>query len=235
MRKTSRFRDIKTLALLIATTLLGANPLSAERVSSVLTSPDSYHHKHVSLVGILRGQGPIFELYENAADALVMTSPKSVYVIGSEKWRNGGPYDLRRARVTGIIDAHRHGVWGNPCSLTPDKIEVLSGPVAPWPDMLGIFRNEMRTPVLLRFGIPPTNTEFTVQPGKYVEISMRDNQDPTVRAFSLKGSLIANAKIRKRADAPYFDPRNAASYYRITDNKIEQVLPSVAKGWGWRR
>jgi hypothetical protein len=235
MFKVSRFPDIKIIALVIAVTLFGIDRLVGEQLSSVLATPASFHHKRVSLVGILRGDSPVFELYENTGDALAMRAPKSLYVIAPENWRKSGPYDLRQVRVTGIVDANRHGIWGNPCSLLLEKIEILSGPVTPWPTTVAVFRNETGKPMVLHFGVPPTETEFMIQSKKYLQVITQEKQDPTVKAFSSKGSLITEAKIEARARAPYYDPINAASYYRITNNKIESVLPNMTKNWGWRR
>lgn len=235
MKKENHFRFIKLFSFVATTALFGIGCLHAEQIGSVLVSPASYHHKRVSLVGILRGHGPIFELYDNITDAIAMRAPKSVWVITSEHSRQSGPYDLRRVRVTGIVDANRHGIWGNPCSLSSEKIEILSGPVAPWPDSVGIFRNDRRTPVFLRFGVPPTDTEFTIQPEEHIEVTLRANQSPTVRAFWPISSLVAKTRIVRHENPPYYDPLNAALYYRITDSKIEQVLPAAATSWGWRR
>ena len=119
----------------------------------------------------------MFELFENATDAIAMTAPKSIYIVAPATWRKAGPYDLRRARVTGVVDAKRHGIWGNPCALTPEKIEVISGPVASSPDLVAVFRNEKTTPVELHFGAPPTGTIFTLPPREYVDVGGWDREN----------------------------------------------------------
>jgi hypothetical protein len=223
-------RFIKAFSLVSAATVLGLACLHAEPIGSVLTSPDSYHHKRVSLVGILRGEGPIFELYANPADALAMNAARSIWVFAPEGWQESAPYDLRSARVVGTVDAKRHGVWGHPCSLSLETLKILSGPVAPWPYPVAVFHNESGIAILLLFGMPAT--EFRVEPGDYTNVAI---QDCVLRAVSAKGVPMAEARIAKRTEAPYYDGVNAASYYRIKDKKIEAVLPSVAKSWGWRR
>jgi len=180
----------------------------------------------------------MFELFENAADAVAMRAPKSIYIVAPATWRKAGPYDLRRARVTGVVDAKRHGIWGNPCALTPEKIEVISDPVASWPEVVAVFRNEKNTPIDLYFGGPPTGTKFTLPPKGYVDVGgwdVRNAKATSVRALSTTGLLITKEEVVIRRSGSYYDPINAALYYRISDNKIEQVLPSAAKHWGWHR
>lgn len=238
MTSASHFRSIRILLFIAIAFVMGESSLHGESLSSVLKSPASYHHKRITLVGILRGEGPMFELFENEADAVAMTAPKSIYMVAPPTWKKGGPYDLRRARVTGVVDAKRHGIWGNPCALTPEKIEVLSGPVAPWPDLVVVFRNEKQAPVVLHLGTPPSNSDFTLQPKECIDVggwAGEDKQATPVRALSARGALVAKTEITIRRSRPYYDPMNAALYYRITNGRIEKVLPSVAKNWGWRR
>jgi hypothetical protein len=46
---------------------------------------------------------------------------------------------------------------------------------------------------------------------------------------------VAQGNIVEQVAPPFYDSKNAASYYRIKDGKIEGVLPDVAKSWGWKR
>jgi hypothetical protein len=232
MRKTNLCRFIKTFSIAIGVGLFSTIYVDAESLAAILKSPGSYNHRRVSLVGVLRGQGPVFELFETPADALSMKPSRGIHLIASAKWRKAGPYDLRRARVAGVVDANWHGVWGNPCAMSLDTVEVLSGPVAPWPDVVAVFRNERTRPVWLHFGTPPTDTDFMVRPKECIDVNI---QNTTVRVFSPKATLLIEAQILKRPAMPYYDSANAASYYRITDNRVETVLPSVAMEWNWRR
>jgi hypothetical protein len=237
MFKVNQIRNFKALTVCGLLVFVG-NSLSSQTLDAVLKSPASFHRKRISVVGILRGEGPMFELFESSKDAVAMTARKSVYIVAPRGWSKKGPYDLRRARVTGVIDAKRHGAWGNPCAMTPEKIEVLSGPVAPWPDAVAIFRNERNTSIVLRFGVPPTDSEFRLNPKEYVDVSgwSRENKGSTpLRVESTDGSSLAETMIAVPWGGPYYDSINAASYYQINGTKVEPVLPSEAKKWGWRR
>src|SRR5438270_5715191 len=138
MFKVNQTRSIRTL-MVCGLLVFFASSVSSQTLDAVLKSPASFHRKRISVVGILRGDGPMFELYETSQEAVAMTAPKSVYIVAPRGWRKKGPYDLRRARVTGVVDATRHGAWGNPCAIMPEKLEAFSGPVAPWPDVVPIF------------------------------------------------------------------------------------------------
>jgi hypothetical protein len=179
----------------------------------------------------------MFELFDNVADALAMTPSKSIFIVAPTNRLGKGPYDLRRARVSGVVDATNHGVLGYRCALAPKQIDVLSGPVAPWPDVVGVFRNETNVTITLRFGVGSTESTFAVRPSDFVETRgwARNERVTTVQALSPSGSLIAKMQIAIERRGPYYDSTNAASYYRIKDGKVEIVPPGSTKNWGWRR
>jgi hypothetical protein len=235
MIHVTEIRFTSLSVVLLASLICGGSQCRAEDASSVLASPAAYHGKRVTLTGVVRGGGPRFQLFADAADAREMTAQKAIYVmsdLGPEHWQHRGPFDLRRVRMVGVVNANSHGIWGNPCSLRLEKVTTLSGPVMPWPEVLAIFQNQSNKTLLLRFGSPPTETEFEVRPSDFIEVRAEDG---IVRATSLQGSTVAKAKLSKRPSKPFYDSKNAASYYRIKDGKIESVLPDEATKWGWHR
>ncbi len=68
------------LALALAA-LVPANQLRAEDLESVLRAPARYHHKRVTLTGVLVGGGSFLELFKNASDAKGDGERKSARVV----------------------------------------------------------------------------------------------------------------------------------------------------------
>ena len=232
MNKATPIRYIKILLFIIAALVVGNASCRAEDIASVLASPRSYHGKRVEVTGIARGDADRFYLFANAPDAVALKVQRAMDVFAPKYVRPKGSLTLRRVRAIGVIDANWHGHSAIPCALRLKKLEILSGPVLPWPNAVTVFRNETAKAVVVHFGIPPTETKFEVLSSDFIEVRAEDGP---VRATSSTGSHIADGTISKQAEAPFYDPANAASYYRIKDDKIENVLPSSAKSWGWHR
>lgn len=212
----------------------GLNQINAEDIGTVLRSPAHYHNKRVTLTGVLRDQ-PL-ELFENSAAAREADVHKSVWVATPGNWQKSGPYDMRRARIVGIVDANKHGTRGNPCELRLEKLTILSGPVTPWKDAVIVFRNETQATILLRFGDPPSQSEVSIPPNDHhAMLSPEVEYSNVVRALTGNGKLIAEDKITFGPRTRFYDGKNAASYFRVKDGKIEQVPLGIARNWGWKR
>ena len=135
--------------------------------------------------------------------------------------------------MVGDVDANNHGVWGNPCTIGLKKLEVISGPVAPWDEKLDVFRNETGQSIILRFGRTPIATQFEVRPLESLDVHKAE--DTSVIAMALHGSEIAHTQTSKHCASPYYDSTNAAFYYRVSKRAIQPVLPQDAKTWEWQR
>ena len=232
MKKGSPTRFIKIPLFLIVGFVVGNPQCHAEDIRSVLASPASYHGKRVAVTGIARGDPDRFYLFANAADARELNVQRAIDVFAPDNMPGKGPLTLRRVRAVGVVDANWHGHSKIPCALRLKKLKILSGPVLPWPNPVTVFRNESATAVVVHFGVAPTETQFEVPSFGFIEVRA---QDGPVRVTSSTGSNLAEGTIKKEAEAPFYDPENAASYYRIKEDKIEGVLPSSAKTWGWHR
>jgi hypothetical protein len=221
--------------LFLAICLVGATALQAAHskqatFDSVVENPAAYHHQRVSLVGVVVGNGPNFDFFKNASDTRTLPpASKYFYVVPSNKRRIVGPYDLHQVRVTGIIDATRHGLWHYACEIILEKIELLSSePVASPTIPTGIFRNEGTKPVLLRLvGGNPESGDY-ISPNRTASLLLGSGY---IKVFAVNGPLIAQTKIAITRNSAYYDPHNGAFYYRLTDRGIERVLPSLAKDW----
>lgn len=226
---------LKCLASLVLVAFGCANQLDAEDIVTVLRMPARYHNKRVTLTGVLRDE-PL-ELFKNAADAREADVGKSVWLAAPGGWqKSGSSYDMRRARVVGIIDAKQHGTRGNPCELRFEKVTVLSGPVMPWADSVIVFRNETPAAILLRFGDPPSQSEVSIPVnGYYKVLSPEFEYSNIVRAVTANGGPIGESKITVGPKTRFYDAKNAASYFRVKDGQIERVPPAIAKDWGWKR
>lgn len=229
-----RITTLNVFIHVIGGMILGISGVQAESIAAVLKSPKSYQSKKVELIGIVRGDVP-YELYATSAGAVRMRSSEAIRIILPDGWNKRGSYDLRKVQVTGVIDASQHGTWGtNPCSLLLKGISILSGPAVPWPDVAVVFRNDSDKTVSLLLKTPPFSHNLDLARGqlewKYTKT------DGTVAVISQDGMSTATTKVIRHPDAPYYDAKNAAVYYRITaSNNIEKVLPSIARSWGWRR
>ncbi|MGH8094555.1 MAG: hypothetical protein ACREIF_13970 [Chthoniobacterales bacterium] len=202
----------------------------------ILKNPKAYHNRRVSVEGVMVGNGPIFELYKNAPDSQRPAPVSECFYVVSQKGRPlVGTYDLHKVRVTGIVDANRHGNWGNPCTIVLEKIEVLSvKPVAVSQFPTAVFRNEGAKSLVVRLlgGVPEVS--FAIPPRSAVETIISDGEE--VRVFSASGSPILQDRIRGlERSSPYYDVKTGNFFYRIAGNKIERVLPGLAKDWNWRQ
>jgi hypothetical protein len=225
---------LKVCALAVVLAFACTSRLNAESLEAVLRSPARYNHKRVTLNGVLRND-PL-ELFKNAAEARKADVRKSIWLVIPPNWRDSGPYDMRRVRVVGTVDASQHGTRGNACELLVENLTVLSGPVLPWKDSVIVFRNETRATVLVRFGDPPSQSEVSIPANTYhAMLSPEVEYSNVARAVAGDGKVIAEANIRVGPRTQLYDTKNAASYFRVTEKGIVPVPPVIARNWGWKR
>ncbi|MEY2576106.1 MAG: hypothetical protein QOF80_1593 [Verrucomicrobiota bacterium] len=226
----------KWIILALALAVLGpSKQLRAEDLESVFRAPARYHHQRVTFTGVLVGDGWFLELFKNASDAKGGEHRRSAWVVLPDGLQKPGPYDMRRARVVGIVDAVR-GRRNNPFQLKAEKLVMLSGRVIPWEDSAMVFYNDTEAAVLLRVGVPPTQTELLIPPKNpdgFLSIELQ--YSTLVQVMTVDRKLIFEDKISGGRNTPYYDAKNAASYFRIIEKKIERVSPAMAASWGWKR
>jgi hypothetical protein len=221
----------------LALAVLGPpNLLRAEDLESILRAPARYYHKRVALIGVLLGDASFLELYRNASDAKEENERKSARLILPRNWRKPEAYDMRRARVVGIVGANRHGRRAYPFELKLETLVVLSGPVMPWKDSVMVFYNDTEAAVLLRVGVPPTQTELLIPPKNHDGfLSLELQYSVRVQVMAANRKSIFEDKVSVGPKAPDYDAKNGASYFRITDKQIARVPPAKAANWGWKR
>ena len=227
----------KWTILALALAVLGPfSQLRAEDLGSVLKAPARYSHKRVALTGILLGDASFLELFTSTSAAKQEDGRKSARLVPPSNWQQSEPYDMRRARVVGIVDANVRDRWGHPFALKLEKLVVLSGPVMPWKDSVMVFYNATEAAVLLRVGVPPTQTELLI-PSKGHDgfLSLELEYSTLVQVMNEKGRRLFEDKVNVGPKAPYYDAKNGASYFRIKDKTIERVPPAGAANWGWKR
>ena len=227
----------KWMILALALAVLGpSKQLRAEDLESVLRAPARYIHKRVTLTGILVGDASFLELFRNASDAKKEDVRQCARLVPPDNWQQSAPYDMRRARVVGIVDANIHGRRAYPFELKLEKLVLLSGPVMPWQDSVMVFYNDTEAAVLLRVGAPPTQTELLIPPKKHDGFLSLDLQySSLVQLMTSNGKPVFEKKINVGPKARYYDFKNGASYFRIKNKTIEEVSPATAASWGWKR
>lgn len=221
------------LAFLV-TAVFGADDEST--FQSVLENPKAYQNEQVSLTGVIAGNGPVFELYKSASDAeRPAPASESLYVISGAGKPQTGLYNLYKVRITGIVDANRHGHWGNPCTIVLGAIEVLSAePVAMSKFPTAVFRNDSPESVVVRLRNGNPEVTFPIPARSAVQSIISDGED--IDVLSHKGSLILHDKIQNLdRSSPYYERKTGNFYYLIRDNKVKRVLPDLAKNWKWLR
>ncbi len=210
-----------------------ASAVEATEFQSLLKNPNAYQHKRVSVIGVVRGNGPTMELFRNASAARsVARASESILVIAPEGWRPGPSYAMRLVRITGTVEAREHGFWGNPCSIHFQQIEVISESPALHPShAIAVIANESSTSYLIRLDSPDVKARLTISPNQFLELPRFNGTLKIVK----DESVICETKLETSRRALNFNPEQMVFYYRIVDGKVEGVSPRIAKKWNWRR
>jgi len=140
---------------------------------------------------------------------------------------------MRLVRVTGVVEAHRHGIWGNACVLVLKRIEVLSDAPATHPGYpVAVIRNESSEGYSIRAGPPGLEAELSIGPRQFL---LLPRYDGTLTVLGRDGAVVARQKLNATRESANFDSAGMVFYYRITDRKLEAVKSAEARRWGWRR
>jgi hypothetical protein len=200
----------------------------------LLKNPKVYDGQTVSVVGVIRGNGPDFELYRDAKAASSVAPPStSFFVFAPDKWKGTQPYDMRLVRVTGIVEARRHGVWGNACALALKRIEVLSNAPAAHPSFpVAVVRNETSEFYSIRAGPLGVEAQLGIGPKEFLVLPRYDG---TLTVLRRDGAVVARQELKITRESENFDSVSMVFYYRITDRRIDAVKPAEARKWSWRR
>ena len=207
---------------------------AAVSFDALVKHPEAYHHRRVTIVGVAVGNGPTFEIVpnvksaENVGDAACTVRAKAFI-----PWDYKRRYHLRLVRVTGIVDAHHHGVWGNACEISVEKIQALTvGPLVPWKVPVAVIHNAASSPYHIHAGPAGMESQLGIAPHGILELPRPDG---TLTVLGAHEEVLLRQKLDMSGRSRYLDRKEGAFYYEIRDGRITQVLPKDAKAWGWRR
>jgi hypothetical protein len=206
---------------------------TAVSFDALVKHSEAYHHRRVTLVGVAVGNGPTFEMFPNAKSAAnVGDAADSVRAKASIPWDYKRRYHMRRVRVTGIVDAHHHGIWGNACEISVEKIQALTGPLVHWKIPVAVIHNATLSPYVVRAGPAGGQSRLGIAPHDILELPRPDG---TLTLLGKHEEVLARQKLDISGPSRYLDRKEGAFYYEIRDGRIAQILPKDAKAWGWRR
>lgn len=207
---------------------------AAVSFDALVKHPEAYHHRRVTLVGVAVGNGPTFEIHPNIKSAEhVADAAGTVRAKASIPWDYERRYHLRRVRVTGVVDAHHHGLWGNACEISVEKIQALTArPLVRWKIPVAVVHNATSSPYLIHAGPAGLEARLGIAPHGILELPRPDG---TLSLLGTHEEVLARQKLDISGRSRYLDRKEGAFYYEIRDGTITQVLPKEAKAWGWRR
>ena len=207
---------------------------AAVSFDALVKHPEAYHHRRVTLVGVAIGNGPTFEIHPNVRSAeKVGDAAGTVLARASIPWDEKRRYHMRRVRVTGVVDAHHHGLWGNACEISVEKIQALTaGPLVQWKIPVALIHNATSSSYRIHAGSTGVEAKLSIAPDGILELPRPDG---TLTLFDGRERVLARTILDMNARSQYLDRKEGAFYYEISDGRIRQVLPKDAKTWGWRR
>ena len=220
-------RYLSVLSLLVVATS------SAAEFKQLLDDPVAYHHRRVTINGVARVEGLTFELYARPSDAnLYAPADRALSISQNVNGPRHDKFDNRWVKVTGIVDAKRHGMWGYRCVIFLENVQLLRRPPAGPPHVVisGVFRNDgpQDTSVVLLDQAGKIYAEFPVPVHEVNGTGLRKGA-AEVREPS--GKVISRYGLLSDRDSPYLDRASHTYYYRISNGRIEGISPSKAKSW----
>src|SRR5436305_8233156 len=92
----------------------------------LLSQPQRFHHQRVTTRGFAVVSGESFELYPDTRSAARYNVHYALCVGQRISGRRHDQFNRRWITVSGIIDAHAHCMWGNPCELLLDRVTAAT-------------------------------------------------------------------------------------------------------------
>ena len=230
--------------------VLGSSTAHGADFADVLATPDRYDGHKLELVGIARVPG-YFYLFADV-EAAAKTDLSKALLVRKNNFAQPEYRELDRqwVRVTGVMSSRPRPGWDPGTGLLLDHVEPLHDRPSPRiadTTVLGVFKNSMAEPLAIEV-IPrsePGGVIFFLRPG---DLNETDIWEGRVIASQLRGPSnvsLHNREIGKpiasgeitfsglRTDYEYSPEWSAERrlYFRILDNRIEQVPASEAKDW----
>lgn len=229
IHRCNRVQSLLRILMLLLIMSAAFTPLFGSEFESLLRKPQLLDGVRVTLIGVVVGDGPEFELYENAVAARQGRNPAtSLLIVADEKWRPSSTYDMRKVRITGRVNAKEHGFWGHPCVISLEKIQVLSEPLSTPETASAILKNENSFTVIVHLKGNREKAILSISPHNLVETDLVNCQ---VRVFTSQGILLFTEKMISQKQSTFYDSKNGDFYYRINGKKLDKVLPYEAKAW----
>lgn len=208
---------------------------------ALLSDPQRYHHRQVTVTGIAEiGGGMDFPLWREADTRRRGDLKKVMSVLQRQDemeraLRSGkgiAPHssaNLRRVKVAAIVDTDLHGRFRDePFQLLLEKLQVLPGRrLYEFLPVIGFFQNGSSQEV--RFTLFDTRGHFAGETGAGPHgITQIGVKKGTAVVTTLGGKKLATCPT---ADSRYFDPAKKGYYFRFASGKIGPVFPRDATSW----
>lgn len=115
------------IALALAVAFVGNGQLV--EFKSLLSSPRSFHHRNISLVGFAHAFGDAFAVYETEDAAAKRDVSRGVFVRQPADGPDYDRFDNQWIRISGVIDANEHGNGWFPCGITVERVQQVKPPI----------------------------------------------------------------------------------------------------------
>jgi hypothetical protein len=232
-----------TVAIILAAQVCVAAEVAFD---DLIKSPARFDRERVTVTGLIEVNGDDNDLWRDAYARRRLDLKHSIHVVPDLRlppypgtnMSADSPANLHWVKVTGVVDASFRGRFGDErFGLLEEKIQILPGPrLREFLSILGWFRNETSETVYIKILFRDGYTSFGVWPHTLGMESITDDvhkRSTAVVSRTRDGNPIAKCDLMpRRSREQYYDAEKRAYYYRITPNKIEQVLPSEArKNW----
>jgi hypothetical protein len=210
--------------------------------NDVLKNYSGLNGRRVTLVGLAQVEGSDFYLWD-LQDTGHKDLKRAISVLWDTRLPNYPPgsnishytyLSFRPVRVTGLVDTHFHGRWGDiPFGLDLERVEVLPGARRRrFLRDIAVFHNSMSIEIsvrLYRRSHSNESSEMELGPGGYNDTAIEDG---FATVTSLSGKPITKCRISLGgANRRYYDSRQHVYYYDIRDGGMRLVMPQDTKHW----
>jgi hypothetical protein len=230
--------------------VLGASTALGMNLKDVVAHPERYEGRHMQLEGIARVPGAFYLFPDRSAAAETNLSQALLIRTDTSTGHGYREFDRQWVRVTGVISSKLRHARIPGIGLLLDQVELLRDRPAPRIKdsmVLGIFQNATNQPLLIELRPHAGGaTEFVLKPHDVDVNPLEEGEATAAPALGAKdaplskrtiGKPIAKCEIQFRGLLPadyeyspeWSDERTL--YYRVTNDRIELVSASQAKGW----
>ena len=219
----------RILCAIVGALIVTNTHLAASEFQRLLANPSSFHHKVVTISGVMDVYSNGFFLHEKPLTESKLGGLGSVFVTD----RDGllpSKFDRHWLKITGMVDASAHGPLGTePCEIRLKDFKVLPFPPLKDESISAIFRNETSSTLRLRIITKDGYSVSTLEPGA---ITTERIDNATAVATIPSGAAIAKLALnRSQSGEDYFDSRKRRYFYRIAHGEIKLVKREIGQRW----